>query len=138
VALSWKQLCKLGQALPEVSEDFWYGTPGLKVRGKGFVRLKEDGRSVVFMLESVDEQEYLCESQPDLYFITDHYRRYASVLARLAALPVPAARLRLERAWRMKAPAALVKQWGAAPAPPSTRKARPRGRTRSATSDRGR
>ena len=86
MAVSWKQLCKLGQALPEVSEDFWYATPALKVRGKGFVRMKEDGRSVVFMLESVDEREYLCESRPDTYFITDHYRGYASVLARLCRL----------------------------------------------------
>jgi hypothetical protein len=109
VALTWKQLCKLARALPEVSEDLWYGTPALKVRGKGFVRLKEDGRSVVFMLETVDEQEMLIENKPRIYFITDHYRGWASVLARLSALGVAEARLRLERAWRVKAPPALVK-----------------------------
>ncbi|WP_434048604.1 MULTISPECIES: MmcQ/YjbR family DNA-binding protein [Sorangium] len=108
--MNWEQLCKLGLALPEVVEDVWFRTPALKVRGKAFVRLKEDGESVVFLLESVDEQEFLIEAQPDIYFITDHYRGYPAVLARLAALRAPECRMRLERAWRIKAPKTLVKQ----------------------------
>jgi hypothetical protein len=111
--MTWKQLCKLGRALPEVVEDTWYATPALKVRGKGFVRLKENGKDVVFMLESVDEQEALVDADPAIYFITDHYRGYAAVLARLAALRVPEAHVRLERAWRVKAPKALVKRFDA-------------------------
>src|SRR5262249_14688917 len=79
--VTWEQLCKLARELPEVTVDVWYNTPALKVRGKGFVRLKEDGASVVFMTESVDEQEFLIEAQPDLYFITDHYRGWPAVLA---------------------------------------------------------
>jgi len=108
--MKWEQLSKLGCELPEVVEDIWFRTPSLKVRGKGFVRLKEDGQSVVFVLESVDEQEFLIEAQPEIYFITDHYRGYAMVQARLAKLRVPEGRLRLERAWRLKAPLKLVKE----------------------------
>jgi hypothetical protein len=108
--MNWNTLSQLGRELPEVVEDVWYRTPALKVRGKGFVRLKEDAKSVVFMLESVDEQEFLIETQPQIYFITDHYRGYAAVLARLATLTVAEARLRLERAWRRKAPKSLVKR----------------------------
>src|SRR5688572_33364630 len=104
LAMKWQQISKLGRELPEVVEDVWWRTPALKVRGKSFVRLKEDGKSVVFLLESVDEQEFLIEAQPDIYFITDHYRGWPAVLARLAKLRVPECRLRLERAWRLKAP----------------------------------
>jgi len=110
MSIQWDQLCKLGLALPEVVEDIWYRTPALKVRGKAFVRLKEDGQSVVFLLESVDEQEALIEVRPDIYHITDHYRGYAAVMARLSALSTAECSLRLERAWRLKAPRALVKQ----------------------------
>ena len=106
--MTWKQLCTLGLKLPEVKEGIWFRTPALNVRGKSFVRLKEDGETVVFLLESVDEQEALIRSQPDLYFITDHYRGYSAVLARLAALRAPECRLRLERAWRTKAPKKLL------------------------------
>lgn len=108
--MTWEQLIKLGLELPEVVEDTWFRTPALKVRGKSFVRLKEDGESVVFLLESVDEQEFLIQAQPRLYFITDHYRGWPAVLARLAPLRVPECRRRLEQGWRLKAPRKLVKQ----------------------------
>src|SRR5688572_33061080 len=109
LAMKWQQISKLGRELPEVVEDVWFRTPALKVRGKSFVRLKEDGKSVVFLLESVDEQEFLIEARPKLYFITDHYRGYPAVLARLEALTPAECRLRLERGYRLKAPKALVK-----------------------------
>lgn len=108
--MKWERLCQLGLELPEVVEDIWYRTPALKVRGKSFVRIKEDGESVVFLLESVDEQQFLIETQPEVYYITDHYRGYPAVLARLAALTVPECRLRLAEAWRIKAPKALIKE----------------------------
>jgi hypothetical protein len=112
--MRWDQLCRLARELPEVVEDVWFRTPALKVRGKSFVRLKEDGESVVFMVESVDEQEFLVEARPDVYYITDHYRGYPAVLARLSALRAPEARLRLERAWLLKAPKSLARQLAAA------------------------
>ncbi len=115
--MQWKQIVKLGRELPEVAEDIWFRTPALKVRGKSFVRLKEDGENVVFMLESVDEQEALCEAMSDVYWITDHYRGYPAVMARLAALTEAECRLRLERAWRLKAPKKLLAAADAAPAP---------------------
>lgn len=121
--MNWKRLCQLGLELPETVEDIWFRTPALKVRGKAFCRLKEDGVTVVFMTESVDEQEALCEAMPAVYHITDHYRGYAAVLARLGALQTAEARLRLERAWRTKAPkrlvATLASPMAAPPAPPA-------------------
>jgi hypothetical protein len=122
--MKWPALVALGRALPEVELDSWYGTPALKVRGKGFVRLKEDGADVVFVTDGVDEQEALCAALPDVFHITDHYCGWPAVLARLAALTPALARARLEVAWRRKAPAALVKTYGAAV--PSSHAAPPR------------
>ena len=111
--MTWAQLCKLGRALPEVEEGIWFRTPALKVRGKSFCRLREDGKSVVFMVESVDEQEALVEAKPAVYFLTDHYRGWPAVPAWLAKLRVPECRVRLERAWRVKAPRSLIKAFDA-------------------------
>lgn len=105
--MTWQQLCKLAARLAGVTVDIWYGTPALKVGGKGFVRLKEDGQAVVFVLDSVDTQEALIAARPELYFITDHYRGYAAVLARLGDLSRADAMERLEHAWRQKAGKAL-------------------------------
>ena len=111
--MNWQQLCKLGRELPEVVEDVWYGTPALKVRGKGFVRLKEDGESVVFLLDDVDDQELLIVDKPEIYHITDHYLGHPAVRARLAKLRAPECRFRLERAWRQKASPSLIKEFEA-------------------------
>ena len=108
--MTWKQLCALAKRqLPEVEEGIWYRTPSLNVRGKHFVRLKEDGRTVVFLTDGVDEQEFLIAAKPEIYFITDHYRGYPAVLAHLAPLRVSDARPRLERSWRQRAPKRLQK-----------------------------
>jgi hypothetical protein len=109
--MKWEAVVKLGRELPEVEEGFSYGTPALKVRGKKMIaRLKEDGETVVFILEDVDLQEILIDTQPELYFITDHYRGWPAVLARLARLRAPECRERLEAAWREKAPKTLVRR----------------------------
>ncbi len=139
VPVTWKRLCELGGELPEVTVDVWYGTPALKVRGKGFVRLKEDGQTVVFLLENLEEQEMLIENHPRIYFITDHYRGWPTVLARMPALGAGEARVRLERAWRTKAPPKLIRAFDGEPpaaggkrppttAGPKTRSPRPTAR----------
>ncbi len=108
--MTWEHLCKLAHRLPEVADGLWFRTPALKVRGKCFVRLKEDGETVVFLLESVDEQAFLLAARPEVYYITDHYRGYPAVLARLSALTVAECEQRLADAWAIKAPKLLVKQ----------------------------
>jgi len=97
--MTWNALVKLGLELPEVELSTWYRTPALKLRGKGFVRLKEDGTSVVLGVEDLDEQAFLLAARPKVYFLTDHYRGYPAILARLSALTVKEARLRLRHAW---------------------------------------
>jgi len=110
--MKWEAIVKLARELPEVEEGTSYGTPALKVRGKKLLaRLWEDGETVVFMLESVDLQEILIETRPELYFITDHYRGWPAVLARLAKLRAPECRERLEAAFRERAPKKLVERY---------------------------
>lgn len=109
--MKWEKLVELGTQLPGVTVDSWYNTPALKVAGKGFCRLKEDGKDVVFVLESIDEQEALCDAKPAVYYITDHYRGWASILARLSKLTVGEAKARLELAWRVRAPKKLLKSF---------------------------
>jgi hypothetical protein len=108
MAMTWKQVCRLARRLPEVREGTWFRTPSLEVRGKSFVRLKEDGQTVVFLLENVDEQELLILAKPEVFFITEHYRGWPAVLARLSTLDPAECRIRLGRAWRKKAPKGLV------------------------------
>ena len=108
-AVTWRQLCALAAKLPEVTVDTWYRTPALKVRGKGFVRLWEDGHTCVFVVTSLDEKDALLATKPKLYFTTDHYNGHASVLVDLRALGAKDARERLASGWSAAAPATLLR-----------------------------
>jgi hypothetical protein len=71
--------------LPEVTEGPWYGKPAFKVGGKGFARLHEDGESLVVRMPRA-ERSLLLAHEPELFFVTEHYRNAAAVLVRLARL----------------------------------------------------
>lgn len=70
-------------ALPNVEDGLSYGAPALKVNGKHlFVRLREDLDAIV-LRTTFEEREELMATDPDVYFITDHYLNYEYVLVNL-------------------------------------------------------
>ena len=102
-----KTLCA-GRRLPEVEHATSYGTPALKVHETTFARLL-DGSTLV--LQCPEEQKaLLLEISPDIYFETDHYIGQPVVLIRLDAIGDEELSLRLEDAWRFKAPERLQAQ----------------------------
>lgn len=79
-----------------------YGTPALKVKDRTFVRLL-DTETIVLQCP-LEQKVLLMEISPAIYFETDHYVGYDAVLVRLAAIDDEELSLRLEDAWRFKAP----------------------------------
>jgi len=110
----WNTVLELARRLPEVEEGTSYGTPALRVRGKFFARLREDGETLVVKM-NIFERQYLMEADPEVFFITDHYRDYPSVLVRLSAVQPAQLAERLEDAWRIAAPKRLVAAFDARP-----------------------
>lgn len=107
---------ELARDLPDVEESTSYGTPALKVRGKLFARLKEDGETLVLRSDAF-ERAHLMQAASDVFFITDHYREHPWVLVRLPAIGVEQIRGLLEGAWRRVAPKRLVIDFDAAETP---------------------
>jgi hypothetical protein len=99
--------------LPEVEESTSYGTPSLKVRGKFLTRLKDDGETIVLRVD-FDSRDAMIRVQPDVFYITDHYRDYPTVLVRLKAVNRTQLRELLADAWRLVAPRSLVAKKSAA------------------------
>ena len=64
----------------EVEDGSSYGTPALKVRKKLLARLREDNGSLVMLGVALDERDMLIESQPKIFYFTDHYRDYPTRL----------------------------------------------------------
>jgi hypothetical protein len=108
------QLREIALSFPAASEGSSYGKPSFLVAGKFFTRLRSEDDSVVVVVGSIDERDMLLESDPNLFHITEHYRNYPAVLARMAFLDLATLRGMLERRWRAMAPKKLVKEIGAA------------------------
>jgi hypothetical protein len=101
--------------LPEVEESTSYGTPALKVRGKFLTRLKEDRETIVLRVD-FDSRDAMIRVQPDIFYITDHYRDYPAVLVRLKTVGRAQLRELLADAWRFVAPRSLLaEKSGASP-----------------------
>ncbi len=124
---AFKRPLKLAMAakLPAVAAGKWYGTPGLLVKGKGFMRVK-DADTLVFRC-GMEEKELLMEAAPAIYFETDHYKGWPAVLVRLSHISDPELRQCIVRAWRAVAPRKLVDAYSAPPVafkPPPRKKPR--------------
>ena len=76
----------IGLALPGVEESTAYGQPALKVHGKLLAcvpahRSAEPDSLVV--LVDFDDRTELLAANPDVYYVTEHYVGYTSVLLRI-------------------------------------------------------
>ena len=101
-------------SFPSAEEGTSYGEPSFKVRGKFFTRVRREDDSAVLQCVPIDERELLIEMDPATFHVTDHYRGYPIVLARLETLDPAQARAFLERQWRKMATRAMEKAFDGA------------------------
>ncbi|HEV1286223.1 MAG TPA: MmcQ/YjbR family DNA-binding protein [Bryobacteraceae bacterium] len=101
--MTYENVRKIGLSFPSVEEGTSYGTPALKVKKKLFVRLKEDGDSLVIGMP-FERREALMAEDPEKYYITDHYLNYEYVLVRLSKVSEEELRDLLKGAYRAALP----------------------------------
>jgi hypothetical protein len=85
--INFESVRKIGLALAGVEESTAYGAPALKIRGKLLAcvpthRSAESGSLMVRV--GFDDRAELLAAAPDVYYVTDHYLNYSSVLVRLS------------------------------------------------------
>ena len=114
---TWEDVVAIGTRLPDVEVGTSFGTPALRVRGKGMCRLRTNPDALVLRVTDLGEREALLQGQPDVFFTTPHYDGYPYVLVRLEAVdPVELGEL-LEEAWRVFAAKRVVTAWEAEQGP---------------------
>jgi len=107
--MTFDDVRRIALAWPEVEDGTSYGTPALKVRKKMLARLRVDNDSLVMPGVPLDEREMLVESQPKIFYFTDHYRDYPMVLVRLSKAKRRHVEPLLRRHWKTLASKAAVK-----------------------------
>jgi hypothetical protein len=99
---------RIALSLPETTEGSLYGTPGFRVKGKAFARLRDEDEVLVAWCADEGEKEALIATQPEVFFTLPHYDGHPSVLVRLAAIDADELREVLIDAWRTRAPRRLL------------------------------
>jgi hypothetical protein len=107
---------EVDQALPGAAESTSYGTPAFRVRGRLFLRLREEGDVLVVKIDFADREALIAE-RPAVYFLTDHYRNGAWVLVRLPVIGRGELRRIVTASWRYAAPPRLVAAFDAGGTP---------------------
>ena len=109
---------RIALALPETIEKPWYGTPGFRVKDKGFLRIRSDaeGGLVVFVADE-GEKEALLATDSTKFFTTPHYDGYAMVLVHLPAVDEDELTELIVESWRLKAPKRLLQAYDEAHPP---------------------
>ena len=92
--------------LEDVSIGTTHGSPALRVHDRPFASIKADDLMVLHC--PLEMKEMLIEMAPDIYFQTDHYKGWPGLLVRLDVIGDEELSLRLEDAWRFKAPKRLA------------------------------
>lgn len=106
---------RIALSLPEVTEKPWFGSPGFRVKDKGFLRIRSEaeGWLVVFVAD-LGEKEALLASDPVKFRTTPHYDGYPTVLVDLPKIRVGELRELIVDAWLLKAPTRVRKEHEAA------------------------
>ena len=102
-ALSFEAVREAARGLPDIEESTGRGAPSLKVRGKLLacpaIHRSADEHSLVVKI-GFDRRAELIAADPDVYYVTDHYVNYQSVLVRMSRIHPDALRDLLRMAWQ--------------------------------------
>jgi hypothetical protein len=126
---TWDDVTKIALALPKTEVSTWYGTPGVKVAGRGFLRLRTEAEGGLVVMCDLDKKNALLESGDPAFFTTPHYDGWGSVLVNLKKVKRAELAHLITESWRRKAPAKLLKAFDADPANSLERVSEPRKRT---------
>lgn len=104
------QFHSIALSFPGSYEKLSHGERCVFVEKRFLTRLRAEDDGVVLYVGSVDERDMLLEADPETYFITDHYKNYPIVLARLRKLDAATLRHRLQAHWNRIASKTLQKR----------------------------
>jgi len=101
MSVDFETVRQITLALPSVEEKLsYYQTPAFHVRKKFLARLHQEEENALVLMVGDVEQELLLQIDPEVYYITDHYRGSGALLIRLAAINPEDLQETLEKAWR--------------------------------------
>jgi len=106
---TWEDVTTIGLALPKTEVSTWYRTPGMKVAGKGFLRLRTEAEGGLVVFCDMDKKEALLRSGDPAFYTTPHYDGYGAILVNLKKVTRAELTHLITESWRRRAPLKLLK-----------------------------
>ena len=101
--ITFEDVRKLATQLEDVEDATAYGSPAFKVRGAmlGCIAINKSAEPGSLALRiDFEQRDALLAEAPEIFYITDHYKPYPSVLVRLSKIRADQMRDLLQAAWR--------------------------------------
>jgi len=84
--ISRKEGWKIALSLPGTEEVLWFGKPAVFLHGQFLTKVHHKEEAMIFRVSSMEMRDMMLETEPKLFYMTDHYRSFPFILARLSAL----------------------------------------------------
>jgi hypothetical protein len=84
--LTKAQAHKLMLAIPGTDERLWFHEPSVFIHDRFLSKTHKKEEAVVLQVGSIEMRDMMLEAEPQLFYITDHYRKFPFVLIQLKAL----------------------------------------------------
>jgi hypothetical protein len=108
---TFEQFQEIALSFPGVEQHASHGgRPSFRVRRNFLAWLREDDTIAMRTVDLIEKQALL-ETQPEVFWTTDHYNGYPAVLIRLSKADPEQLRQLVEETWRSRATKKLIKEY---------------------------
>ena len=84
--LSKAEARKIMLAIPGTDERLWFNQPSVFIHDRFLAKTHHKEDAVTLQVGSMEMRDMMLEAEPELFYITDHYRKFPFVLVRLSSL----------------------------------------------------
>ena len=77
---------KIALAIPGTVEVLWFRKPAVFLHDQFLTKVHDKEEAMTLRVSSMEMRDMMLEAEPGLFYITDHYKNFPFVLARLSAL----------------------------------------------------
>src|ERR1700750_3419954 len=84
--LTRKEGWKIALAIPGTKEVLWFNKPAVFLHDQFLTKVHDKEEAMTLRVSSMEMRDMMLEAAPEPFYITDHYRNFPFVLARLSAL----------------------------------------------------
>jgi hypothetical protein len=77
---------KIALAIPGAKEVLWFRKPAVFLHDQFLTKVHDKEEAMTLRVSSMEMRDMMLEAEPALFYITDHYKNFPFVLARLSAL----------------------------------------------------